>query len=634
MCGVAGYFGMEVSADGGSELLRRMCDVIRHRGPDDEGYFVDDGVGLGMRRLSIVDLAGGHQPMENDDGTKHVVFNGEIYNHAALRGELQARGYRFRTVSDTEVILRAFEAYGPECVHRFNGMFAFAIWDAATRTLFLARDRLGVKPLYYTWNGRALVFASEIKCLRVAGRANGVNRAALSDFLMHRYVPGPHSIWSDVRKLQPGHHLTITAARRDPVVTRYWSPPPQSARPSLDDDRHVAEFTELFEDAVRLRLIADVPVGVLLSGGLDSTAVLAAARHAARGPVQTFSVGFSGGYADDERVWARKAARALGAQHHEIEIGDEAFVRTLPQLVNLTDEPLADLASIPLFHVSRLASERVKVVLSGEGSDEILGGYDLDRMMRRAWVLQAYRALPGQVRARLPPLMQQWPRLHSLAEEGASSHEDWIAMHPPTMVQLMSRAAAEDLLLPPSETDRRTAQEDVALNELRGAPAGSPLSRLLYAYQQSWLVEDLLMKADRMTMGNSIELRVPFLDYRLVEWAARTPDCAKVHRVSAMGWETKWVLRRFCDGRVPPEIVRRPKKGFPMPAYARLPTAFKPWACEVLGGSSPRVLQWLRKDRVADALARGTTATASLIERQRLWNLLVLEHWAQAWSAS
>jgi asparagine synthase (glutamine-hydrolysing) len=578
--------------------------------------------------LSIVDIAGGHQPMPSDDGSLQLVFNGEIYNHDELRRRLISRGAHFRTRSDTEVILRTYELDGLEGFKSFNGMFAIALWDRRSQTLHLVRDRLGVKPLYYAVIGSKVVFASEIKAILASGFVDKeVNRRAIWDFITYRYVPAPETIWSKVLKLRPGHQLSIKRGQAAGEPHRWWDISVAGSQSCDKDEQAVEEFSALFENAVDLRMIADVPVGILLSGGLDSSAVAAAAarRH---DRVETFSVAFEGMAEIDERAYARLVAQHLGTKHHEVTIGCKEFIEFLPRFTFLTDEPLADLASVPLFHVNRLASQSVKVVLSGEGSDEIFGGYTFDR-----WV-------------------SRWDQ----ARQSKSSHH---AGSPRSWTGRVLRAFAKSPSDPVVETDLRRLPEPLVMTNLsstvekRGwfrqavtAPDSlqrvredltrigdqDPLNQALYTYCQDWLVEDLLMKADRMSMANSVELRTPFLDFRLVEWAWRLAPRLKVGRDAAGQYATKLILRKYAQTRLPPSVIVRPKMGFPVPVYGWLSDRLAGWAREVLN-SGARVRTWFRDEAIDELLESGTGPNAGSLGRHRLWNMLVLEHWMQSWQA-
>jgi asparagine synthase (glutamine-hydrolysing) len=597
MCGIAGVLRYPGSVDERRSIVTRMGDVIRHRGPDDSGSFVDGDVALNMQRLSIVDLAHGHQPMATGDGGLQIVYNGEIYNHRALRDDLAARGERFETAADTEVLLKQYARFGVAGFHALNGMFAAAFWDTRARRLCLVRDRMGVKPLYYYWDGKVFAFASEIKALlSVPAVEKSIEPCALWDYLTFRYVPGPRTAWRHISKVQPGYHVTIDAAGGAPVVTRWWSLPDAAATPARDERAMVEEFGALFEDAVRLRMIADVPVGVMLSGGIDSSAVAAVAA-ATHPRLKTFSVSFADSPATDERAYARAVAAHLGTEHAEVEIGQREFMDFLPSFVHYTDEPLADLASVPLYYVSKLAAETVKVTLSGEGADEILAGYDFDR-----W----------------------WQ-----ARRDAGARDLRGDTVPPHMTNYLDSAAKRALM--PGVECRDSA--DVLRARVADGGDRHPLDQMLYLYCQDWLVEDLLMKADRMSMANSIELRTPFLDYRLVEWAARAPLAAKLGPNRDGRLTTKHVLRQFAEGRLPREILVRPKQGFPVPVYGWLSTVLKDVAFDLVLGPHAKLHRWLERSALEPYVDRGVAADAETHDRHRLWHLMILEYWLRAWRA-
>lgn len=601
-----------------------MCDAIRHRGPDDDGMFVADGVALGMRRLSIVDLEGGAQPMVGCGGAVQLVFNGEIYNHAELRDELRADGVTFETQSDTEVILRLFERFGKAAFARLNGMFAIAIFDGRSGCLTLVRDRMGVKPLYYSFDGRRLVFASEIKAILEALPARpAIDSRAIWDYLTFRYVPAPNTIWQGIAKLEPAHLLTIErGVSREPVVERWWRLPGPGVSKDPDERALIDAFDQLLDDAVERRMRADVPVGVLLSGGLDSSVVAAlAARSHPR--LETFAIAFEGVAAIDERGFAREVATHLGADHHEIAIGEKEVLDFLPDFVHATDEPLADLASIPLHYVSKLARERVKVVLSGEGADEILGGYSFDVWAER-WDQAAEQASAIAGRSRFARYFGAAP---AMPDPGLLDLRD--AVQPLTMTAYMTGEEKRtllqgDVIFPDSldRTRRRLADYGEA----------SPLAQALYTYGQDWLVEDLLMKADKMSMANSLELRTPFLDYRLVEMAARLPDALRVGRDREGRYRTKRILREIAAPLVPKTVIARPKMGFPVPLYDWLRDRLQPLARDCLTAGDARLRDWCRPEELATILARGTAETASGDDRHRLWNMMVLELWLRRWT--
>lgn len=627
MCGFAGWFRLEVEAPQRLPLLQAMCAQIAHRGPDDEGAYADEGVGIGFRRLSIVDLEAGHQPMASDDGGVVLAFNGEVFNHGALRERLARDGVRFRTRSDTEVILRLYERRGLAALDELNGMFAIAIWDRRQGVLHLVRDRLGVKPLYYAHVGNGLVFGSEIKSILASGRVNrSVNGRAIWDYLTFRYVPGPQTIWEGVYKLPPAHRLEFRVGEATPRVVRWWDMTMAPDQPEKSDRDYDESFRELFEDAVRLRLQADVPVGITLSGGLDSSAVIAAAGERS---LHTFSVAFANSPDTDELGYARTVAQAFSTRHHEVVIDEKDFLDFLPDFVWHTDEPLADLASVPLHHVSRLARQEVKVVLSGEGADEIFAGYDFGRWAKM-WdqVADARCSLAGGVGA-----VSRWvapfsPRMRELQALSATVTDQRQVPEPISMTNLWTSAEKREMLA--GQADWADSL-NVIRTHLGRLGDGAPLNQVLYTYCQDWLVEDLLMKADRMSMANSLELRTPFLDYRLVKWAGRLPVRLKAGPDAAGSYRTKEILRRYAEPRLPRAIVERPKQGFPVPVYGWLSGKLAPWVRDTLLDPGAHLARWFRPGVLTQAVALGTHPDAGSTARHRLWSLLILEIWMRRW---
>ena len=609
-------------------MLRQMADTIVHRGPDDFGFHEEGPVGFAFRRLSIVDLAGGHQPMSSEDGRASIVFNGEIYNHEALRVELSASGHHFRTTSDTEVLLHLYQSEGLVGFKRANGMFAIAIWDSRDRALHLVRDRLGVKPVYYAPTSKGLVFGSEIKALLASDLvAREINSRAVWDYLTFRYVPAPETIWNGVRKLPPAHVLTVTENNPTPRISRWWDMNMASpARGSeIPDAEYEEEFRALFEDAVNLRMRADVPVGITLSGGLDSSAVVSAAR-AASDKLMTFSVSFEQAPETDELPYARSVARAFGTDHHEVTIGARQFMDFLPDFVWLTDEPLADLASVPLFFVSRLAARHVKVVLSGEGSDEVFAGYNFETLARR-WdsAVSVPKPGAGYLVALLSNLL---PDLALTRGNRPHPGDQRTTPEPINMTNYWTSADKRALMRDARDWPDSHDKARTLLKNLGDQP---PLNQALYLYCQDWLVEDLLMKADRMSMANSLELRTPFLDYRLVEWSARLPVRLKAGPSPEGTYRSKEILRRYAQSRIPAEIVNRPKQGFPVPVYGWLSTSLSGWAKEMLLSTDAEARDWFDSDMLQKIVAAGTCPDAQMIDRHRLWNSLILEQWMRRW---
>lgn len=631
MCGIAGYYLRNGDSPRGEETLRVMCNAMAHRGPDGDGYLVDPPFGMGMRRLSIIDLVSGDQPISNETDDCHVILNGEIYNYQDLRKKLVRLGHEFKTDSDTETIIHLYEEQGIDCVEKLNGQFALVIWDQRKRTLCLARDRLGIKPVYYYWDGRTFVFASEIKAIAASELVDlQINPQALWDYLTFRYVPQSESIWQHMHKLPPGHSLTLHA-NSEPVVEQYWDIAYSDDFPNKSETEYYREFEDLFLDAVRLRLIADVPVGVLLSGGLDSSSVAAAIKEVHNARLDSFSVAFENSQAINELPFARQVAEFAGTDHHEVVIGKQDFIDFLPRFVHSTDEPLADLAAIPLYYVSKLARERVKVVLSGEGSDEILGGYHFDQTQRMWDILRRAQIIPR-------PL---WGAAFNLSGNVLSNRwkeklkwlslpeSRWLKETPFNMTHFLT--AAEQAALFHGRADFASSFEKVMADTQR-ATTDIPLHQALYTYCQSWLVEDLLMKADKMTMATSVELRVPFLDHRLVTWAAQSAPWIKVKKDGNGKYVSKWVLRKFAQDRLPQTIIERPKQGFPVPVYSWLANEIKDWAWDTLSGDA-RIYSWLDRDVVHGYLERGTQKGVESSARHQLWHLLILELWLQAWQS-
>jgi len=565
MCGINGIAfssrsGRVVSR---SELVA-MRDVITHRGPDDEGIFIDRNVGLGHRRLSIVDVSRGHQPMTNEDATLHIIYNGEIYNHADYRESLEAKGHTYTTHCDTETILHLYEEHGPACVDYLRGMFAFAIWDQRKQELLIARDRLGVKPLYYvhTADG-SLYFGSEIKTVLEARAVKPeINYAVLSDYLANHAPSGEETLFVGVKRLLPGHVMTW----RDGEVSirRYWDVDFSKHTDERDDRTYIKQWSELFRESVRLRLMADVPLGMFLSGGIDSSAIAAVMSEMVSEPIKTFSVAFAEREAN-ELEYARLVADTYKTNHHEVVVSPEQFFEALPRLVWHEDEPLAHPSSVALYFVSHLASQHVKVVLTGEGSDELLAGYG--RYRRTIWNLEmgrrynkltpsiARNSIRNQIERTLPSgrLRQKLMRTFLvLSPELESIYFDNFAVFSAPMQQNMFTRTTRERIgsIDPYRELRRVLARVKDLSLLDG---------LLYADIKTYLHE-LLMKQDQMSMATSIESRVPFLDHKLVEFTAGMPDTMKLR-----GGTTKFVLRESMKGVLPDRILSRSKMGFPVP---------------------------------------------------------------------
>ena len=625
MCGIAGIVSAELLDPGDRERVAQMRDVLTHRGPDDAGLFADGQAALGHRRLSIVDLAAGHQPLANEDDSVWVVFNGEIYNHQSVRELLESAGHRYRTRSDTETIVHAYEEWGDESVQRLRGMFAFAIWDSVRRRLLLVRDRLGVKPLYWARVGNRLLFASEIKAILESGLVRPeANELALPELLGTRYLSGTETLFKGINRLQPGHVLVFEKGAVS--IRQYWDIPagqPSEELARLTDEQIVRRFRELLEESVRIRLMADVPLGMFLSGGLDSSAIAALMAGMIDRPLQTFSVAFKQ-RAFSELDYARQVAQAIKADAHEIVIDDQDFFGALPRLIWHEDEPIAHPSSIPLYFVSALAREHVKVVLTGEGSDELLAGYG-----KYPRALANWRA--GAAYALVPGPMRRWVanRLVPSVPGGVGRYaaRSFLGMPRTPEAMFFDNFAAiglrrQGVLLSSAFGQLATAERAYGPSRRYfDAPDGRStiLDRILYADMKTYLVE-LLMKQDQMSMAASIESRVPFLDHRLVEFASGLPA-----RMKLRGLKTKWILREAVRNILPPAILTRKKMGFPVPFGVWMRGPWQDVARDVLldprsrqrGITDPRAVE-----RLISAHAAGTADGADAI-----WSLLNLELW-------
>lgn len=563
MCGINGIaFSSRSRRQINERILRAMRDVIEHRGPDDEGIFIDENIGLGHRRLSIVDVAHGHQPMFNQDRSVVISYNGEVYNHADYREELEAKGYKYQTHCDTETILYLYEEYGAKAVEKLRGMFAFAVWDKRKKELFIARDRLGIKPLYYVFDEDGnLFFGSEIKTLLEAGATKPeINYNALPDQLSNHGTSYDETLFKNVKRLLPGHTLSWHDGKIK--IEKYWDVSFEPKHEEVSDREFIDEWRELFRESVKLRLMADVPLGMFLSGGIDSSAIAAMMSTMVDEPIKTFSVGFKEREAN-EFEYARIVAKAFKTEHHEITITPEQFFDELPNLVWHEDEPIGFIASVPLYFVSKLAQNHVKVVLTGEGSDEILAGYG--RYAKAVSLLQygeKYETFtPSFLRSAvksgvggLPASLNQKLKRTFLTREADIENLFF------DNFAIFTKAMQEKLFS--TETKARIAGRNPYFYQNRwveNADAEEVLDKLLYADTKTYLHE-LLMKQDQMSMAASIESRVPFLDHRLVEFTAKMPT-----RMKLRGRETKWILREAMRGILPEEILTRSKMGFPVP---------------------------------------------------------------------
>lgn len=625
MCGIAGKLQLEDGRGVDPGLMDRMLSVIRHRGPDGQGRYLSGPVGLGHRRLAIIDLSTGDQPMANENGTVWLVYNGEIYNFPELRKEMVDKGHVFRSSSDTEVIIHLYEEYGTECVTRLQGMFAFALWDEMSKLLFLARDRVGIKPLYYVQTGNALLFASEIKALLCDSEVpREVNHQAIHRFLSFLYLPGDETLLKGVRKLQPGHYLVV----KDGKITcrQYWN---LQFRPALSASKlKVAceELRALLQETVREHMVSDVPVGVLLSGGVDSTVVLSCAAQETNKRINTFTIGFQGEEFDDERPFARLVAERFGTEHHEITISPREFSDFLPVYVRHMEEPVCEAPAVALYYVARLARQHVTVVLSGEGGDEAFGGYQTYRNIQ---LLERIKEVAGPLNGLLSSgvgWLGQFDAFRRLEKYAplirvplASYYYSRVSTPFSFFNAHRQELCTKDFCV---STDLESSARMVRdlFEQVDGQSENQPLvNRMLYVDTKTWLPDDLLIKADKMTMANSLELRVPLLDHQVLEFAAKLPAIFKVK-----GWTTKRILKEAFKERIPREVIERRKTGLPVPLRRWMRRDLATYVRDVLFSQKARERGYFNTDSV-DLMLQRNSADGALMKE--VFSLLTLELW-------
>ena len=562
MCGICGKLNFDPQESVEPRLIERMMDLIHHRGPDGAGEYRSGPVGLGHRRLSIIDLKTGVQPMSNEDGMVWVVYNGEIYNYPELRTGLQAQGHKFKSTTDTEVIVHLYEEVGVESVAQLRGMFAFALWDERKKFLLIARDRVGIKPLYYTNTGRSLIFGSEIKVLLADPSVlKSINLRAIDRFFSYGYLPGNETLFEGIFKLDPGHYLTVSEGRTD--IQPFWDLHFAASPRWKNYNEAMAALQGLLRRTVKDHMISDVPVGVLLSGGVDSTGVLSYVVEQTDKPVHTFTIGFSGMEFADERPYARLASQRYGTEHHEISLTAGDFSDFLPKFVWHMEEPVFEPPAVALYFVARLARESgVKVLLSGEGGDEAFGGY---QNYRNLLLLEGLKSAFGPARGLLRFLLQAMGqaglkrigRYSSLVDPSLSKYYLSRTETPYSAFNLMKKSLYTKEFVNALGDNKSDAPTHRLFEQFDGK---SPLNRMLYIDTKTWLPDDLLIKADKMTMATSVELRVPLLDFQVLEFAASLPQRFKV-----WGWSTKRILKASLEESVPAVILKRKKTGFPVP---------------------------------------------------------------------
>ncbi len=625
MCGICGILNFNRDEKVDESVVRQMCKVISHRGPDDEGVYVQENVGIGMRRLSIIDLSGGHQPICNEDGTAWIVFNGEIYNYQSVRAELIQKGHRFTTNSDTETILHAFEEYGEACPEKLNGMFAFAIWDDRNKRLFIARDRLGIKPLYYYLDENCFIFGSELKSiLQVKKVPRNVNPVALDKFLTFEYIPAPISIFKDIHKLRQGHTLLWDKGRIN--IRSYWDltydVPKKTSEAEICE-----ELTDILQDAVKIRLMSEVPLGAFLSGGIDSSTVVALMSRVMTQPVKTFSIGFEDA-TYNELKYARIIAEKFKTEHHEFILKPNAVDLTEKLVKNYVDEPFGDFSLFPTYLVSKMARDYVTVVLSGDGGDELFAGYDTYIANQMA---RSYDSIPRILRkqvieklvAKIPPTEKKKGLINRIKRfvEGAALPPD--LQHVRWMIFLSE--AEKNMLYSRDLMKQLNPAEyyDFIRGYFKAMSACSPLDQQQFVDIKTYMVDDILVKVDRMSMATSLEARVPFIDYRVVEYTTKIPGMLKLAGLNHQ--KTKYILKKAMEKFLPFEILYRGKEGFSIPIKNWLKTDLKPLMMEVLspenikaeGFFNPGYVEQLKREHLNNVQNHS----------HRLWALMMFGIW-------
>lgn len=612
MCGIAGILNIHRSAAAPADVLEQMLQSIFHRGPDEDGRLFDGELAMGMRRLSIIDLADGQQPIFDESGRYAVVFNGEIYNYRELRQELLSRGHQLKTQGDTEVIVHLYEELGPECLQHLRGMFGIAVWDKRDRTLFIARDRMGIKPLYYTVKDRSLIFGSEIKALLVhpAVKAS-LNLQGLSHYLSLKYVPAPGTLFEDIHSLPPGHYMWVKDGCVE--IKQYWNISYAKADNPKSEAEYIEEATELIRDSVRLRLRSDVPFGAFLSGGVDSSTIVALMAEQLSEPVKTFSVGFGEG---DELPYAKLVADRFGCDHHTLNITAADFLEHAETVLWHMDQPIADQATVATLMVAKLARQHVKMVLTGEGGDELFAGYARYAGERLSpwtrWlpgfashlIRSGARQLPGMRRAKLA--------LHALTTGSeAERYANWFPMfNDETKRQVLTERMR----------DYRAGAGPLFAQHLADCDAREPLDRMLYVDCKLWLPDFLLLRGDKLTMANSLEARLPLLDHRLVEFAAALPTKYKLHK-----GDRKYLLKRVAERLLPREIIHRKKQGFPIPIDRWLRNEARPLLRDMLSSDSLRRRGLFNPIFVEQLMQQHESGFAD--NATELWGLVSFEMW-------
>jgi asparagine synthase (glutamine-hydrolysing) len=626
MCGIIGFINSDRHQPATKHIAHAMNDAIVHRGPDDEGFYFNGHVALGMRRLSIIDLAGGHQPISNEDGSIWVVFNGEIYNFQTLREELLKRGHSFHTQSDTEVLVHLYEEHGDDLVQHLNGMFGFALWDERRQRLLLARDRMGEKPLYFTHNQQAFVFASELKALlQHPSVERRLNLLALRKYLQYEFVPSPYSMIRNVWKLPPGHRLVFENGRYR--QERYWQLNYDAERLQLSEEEAAEEVRSRLREAVRLRLVADVPLGVLLSGGIDSSSIAAMACEAAAGRVKTFSISFDD-KSFDESSYARQVARHLRTEHYEKRFTERELLEIVPEIPQLLDEPLGDGSLLPTYLVSRFTREHVTVALGGDGGDELFAGYPTYVAHQ---MVSYYNTLPDFLRKNvIEPAVERLPVstanlsfdfkakrfVRGAALPAGLRHTVWMGSYD---TELQRRLLNPDIFA--VCPDEEVFAEIEAYNYTNGHDVVEEMMKLDATH---YLSECVLFKVDRASMAASLETRAPLLDHTLIEFLTRLPLDLKLRR-TLLGWDSKYILKQAMRDRLPREVIERPKKGFGMPVARWVKGELRLFVREMFTEERLRRRGLFNPAFVQQLLDEHERGVAD--HRKLIWTLLMFEMW-------
>ena len=627
MCGICGVFDREAETKPDPSIIEEMNRAITHRGPDDDGTFFDRGVGLGARRLSIIDVEGGHQPIHNEDSSIWIVFNGEIYNCRQLQALLEKLGHRFYTRTDTETVVHAYEEFGDECVKYLNGMFAFAIWDHPRRRLFVARDRFGIKPLYYTLVDKKLVFGSELKAiLKHPAVERRIDFVAFNEYLSFEYMPAPRTIFKGIHRLEPGHVLVADDSGVD--VKRYWdmSLTKSERRPPVSWRDFKDQLRVKLKEAVEKEMLSDVPIGVLLSGGIDSSAVAAMMSQIAPGAVKSFSIAFEEKSFDESR-YARMVADKVGSEHHELTVTSRMMLDLVPKLMDFLDEPFGDSSIVPTYFLSQFTREKVKVALGGDGGDEMFAGYPTLQAHR---LIEYYeRWVPFFMRASVVPrlidvlpvskdnISLDFKARRFISGRGvpvASRHHRWLGSFTPEQ--------KAELFIPELVQEEIDTYE-VAYEHQRRCDAAQTFNQILYMDTKLYLEGDILAKVDRASMANSLEVRVPLLNHRLTEWVAEVPRELKLHGLTSKS--SKFILKKAMEGILPNEVLTRKKKGFNVPVAYWLNADLKELVQDQFAPAKLKREGFLNPDYVQKLLAQHAEGTHD--NRKQLWTLLVFELW-------